>query len=135
MLMAGETSLVKLLADPKPKLRPGEYVFCSLPSLEYGERADLKPIASYQEDEGLSLLLEKHKADEAGFQYHCVLRGITLSVNSSIEAVGFTAEISRKLAEFGIPANVVAAHHHDHIFVPADQAEAALKLLKGEAGV
>ena len=132
--MAGETSLVKLLADPKPKLLPGEYVFCSLPSLKYGDRADLEPVASYQEDEGLSLLLEKWKADEAGFQYHCVLRGITLSVNSSLEAVGFTAEISRKLAEFGIPANVVAAHYHDHVFVPTDQADAALKLLEQDAG-
>ena len=74
-------------------------------------------------------MIPKEKADEKGLQYSCVLKGITLSVNSNLEAVGFTAEISRRLAEAEIPANVIAGHYHDHVFVPTDQAEEALELL------
>ena len=108
----------------------GEYVYCSFDSSRYGDRKELEPLASYQEEEGLSLLISKQKADrERGLKYSCVLKGITLSVNSSLEAVGFTAEISRRLAGADIPANVVAGHFHDHIFVPTNQAEVALELL------
>ena len=105
----------------------GEYVYCSFDSSRYGDRKELEPLVSYQEEEGLSLLISKQKADERGLKYSCVLKGITLSVNSSLEAVGFTAEISRRLPKH-ILANVVV-HFHDHIFVPTNQAEVALELL------
>jgi len=127
--MAGETDLDKLLALLQPKLLEGEFVFCSVPDIRYGDLADLHPLACYQEDEGLSLLLEKHVADAAELQYNSVFRGITLSVHSSLDAVGFTAAVANKLAANGISANVVAAHYHDHVFVPADKAELALQLL------
>ena len=127
--MAGETDLDKLLTLLQPKLLEVEFVFCSVPNIRYGDRADLQPIACYQEDEGLSLVLEKHRADEAGLAYNSVFRGITLSVHSSLDAVGFTAAVSNKLAANGISSNVVAAHYHDHVFVPANKAEFALRLL------
>ena len=127
--MAGETDLDKLLTLLQPKLLEGEYVFCSVPNIRYGDLADLQPLACYQEDEGLSLVLEKHRADEADLQYNSVFRGITLSVHSSLDAVGFTAAVSNKLAANGISSNVVAAHYHDHVFVPADKADLALQLL------
>ena len=57
------------------------------------------------------------------------IRDSTLSVHSSLEAVGFTAAVTRRLAEEGISANVIAAHYHDHIFVPTNDATLALKLL------
>jgi hypothetical protein len=55
---------------------------------------------------------------------------ITITINSSLEAVGLTAAMSAALASHGISANVVAAYHHDHIFVPADRADDAIKALK-----
>ena len=128
-MSSGEICLARLLKDPGAELLPGEYVYCSFSACDYGDRAHLKPLASFQEKEGLSLLIPKQQADGKGLQYSCVLKGITLSVNSSLKAVGFTAEISRRLAEAGIPANVIAGQYHDHVFVPTDQAETALELL------
>jgi hypothetical protein len=58
------------------------------------------------------------------------MRMITLTVHSSLAAVGLTAAFSARLAREGIGANVVAAFHHDHIFVPAADAERALAALK-----
>lgn len=113
-----------------PKLLDGEFVFCTFPEKTYGDLADLNPIASYLEDEGLSLLIKKSQADSANIRYESTFKGISLSVHSSLDAVGLTAAIATALAEHGIPANVVAAHFHDHIYVPANKAEIALKLLR-----
>ena len=55
---------------------------------------------------------------------------ITLSVHSSLEAVGLTARVSAALAARGISANIVAAVHHDHIFVPWQLREEALAALR-----
>ena len=54
---------------------------------------------------------------------------ITLKVHSSLSSVGLTAAITTALAERGIPANVVAATFHDHLFVPSNQRDAALGAL------
>ncbi|MCH8264724.1 MAG: ACT domain-containing protein, partial [Proteobacteria bacterium] len=77
----------------------------------------------------LSLILEQEVADRGGLSYASVFRAITLTVHSSLDAIGLTAAVAGKLAEHGISANVVAASYHDHIFVPRDKAEQALKLL------
>ncbi len=127
--MSGETSLDKLLALMQPTLLSGEFVFCTSKHLVYGDLAELHPIASYQEDEGLSLILNKADADRADLDYNSVFKGISLSVHSSLDAVGFTAAVAGTLASNGISANVVAAHFHDHLFVPIDHAELALELL------
>ena len=127
--MIGEIDLNKLLALMQPVLLDGEYVFCSSPSLVYSDLDELQPIASYQEQEGLSLLLSKSTADSAGLSYNSVFCGITLSVHSSLDAVGFTAAVANKLASNGISANVIAAYSHDYVFVPADKAKHALALL------
>ena len=127
--MAGEVDLEKLLALLQPKLLPGLFIFCTVPDMPMAELEKLKPLAMYREKEGLSLLLEQQVADAAGIDYSSIFRGITLSVHSSLEAVGFTAAVANKLASLGISANVIAAHYHDHVFVPADKAEQALSVL------
>lgn len=128
--MAGETDLSTLLASMKPRLLDEEYVFCTIPGAEYGDFAELTPLASYRESEGLTLVLTRPSADSAGLPYEGAFRGITLTVHSSLEAVGLTAAVAGKLAERGISANVIAAYYHDHIFVQADRAAAALEALR-----
>jgi hypothetical protein len=124
--MTGETDLSKMLASLKPKLRDGEYVFCVLENGRYGDHPELEPIASFMEAEGFTLVIPKHRADKHGIPYEAVFRCITLSVHSSLEAVGLTAVIATRLTEHNISANVIAAYYHDHVFVQATCAEDAL---------
>jgi uncharacterized protein len=55
---------------------------------------------------------------------------ITLDIHSSLEAVGFLAAITTRLAAAGMGVNPVSAFYHDHLFVPAERAEEALGLLR-----
>ena len=61
--------------------------------------------------------------------YSLVCAWITLTVHSSLEAVGLTAAVSRALAEENISCNVVAAYYHDHLFVPVGDGERAMEVL------
>jgi hypothetical protein len=124
--MVGETNLDKLLAAVSPALMTGEFVFCSFENSRYGDHAELEPVAAVTESEGLTLVIPKAKADQHGLGYSSVFKGITLSVHSSLEAVGLTAAFSRNLTEHGISANVIAGYYHDHIFVQSELAESAI---------
>jgi len=128
--MPGEKDLKKLISSLSPHLRDDDFVFCTVKGAGYGDFAELSPIASFCEDEGLTLVVTKEKADSAGFTHQSTFKCITLRVHSSLEAVGLTAAVASKLAEKGISANVIAAYYHDHIFVPAEKADAALSALK-----
>jgi hypothetical protein len=57
------------------------------------------------------------------------MRRITLTVPSALDGVGLTAAVATALADAGIPCNVVAAFHHDHLFVPAAMAKRAVRVL------
>ena len=113
----------------EPRLLPDEYVFCTVKNAKYGDYAEMSPLASYIEEEGLTLLVTRINADKSGLEYESVFKGITLTVNSSLEAVGLTAAISSKLAEKGISANVIAAFYHDHIFVQSEKASMAMEAI------
>ena len=124
--MSGEKNLEKLLSTMSPLLIAGEFVFCTFKEARYGEHSELEPIAAFTESEGLTLVIPKSKADEQGIEYESCFRCITLTVHSSLEAVGLTAAFSSKLAEHGISANVIAGYFHDHIFVQSELAEKAI---------
>ncbi len=124
-----EHDLGRMLSELSPVLVPGEFVFCHIPYGRYGDFKELEPVASFVEAEGLSLVLPRQRADMSALGYDGAYRCISLGVHSSLEAVGLTAWLSRRLAEIDVPANVVAAYHHDHIFVPAGHAKAALAQL------
>lgn len=126
--MVGEKNLSKLLNSMKPELMLSEYVFCSVQG-EYCDFQALSPLASFHETEGLTLVVTKEAAIANKLPFESVFKGITLTIHSSLDAVGLTAAISKKLSEKGISANVIAAYYHDHIFVPAEKAELAIKAL------
>ena len=130
--MAGILELNQLLKSMQPELKQGEYIFCCLAG-KLADYVHLDPLATYVEEEGLTLILKAETADKAGITYEGKYNLITLNVHSSLEAVGLTAAVSAKLTEHGISANVVAAFYHDHIFVQTDKAQAAMKAL-GEIG-
>jgi hypothetical protein len=125
--MTGETDLAKLLKNMKPERHPGEFVFCVVNTLE--QATELNPICTFQENEGVTVILPKRLADECVLFYSVVCAWITLTVHSSLEAVGLTAAVSKALTEAGISCNVVAAFHHDHLFIPVKDAELAIDVL------
>lgn len=126
--MAGETNIDTLIRELEPKLQPGAYVFCSLPSKIFP--GDTQILASFLEEEGVTVVVEQSEADRKGWEYEGAMGWITLSVHSALEAVGLTAAFSNALAQEGISCNVIAAFYHDHLFVPLDQAEDALNVLR-----
>jgi hypothetical protein len=131
--MAGETNLRTLLGSLQPELDPHEYGVVALPS-GLPLPAGLRPIGWFEEAEGQTLIATADALAEAGFEQPGGWARITLTVHSSLEAVGLTAVIASALAEAGISANVVAAFYHDHVFVPWDRRFEALGILKrGEA--
>ncbi len=127
--MTGETDLATMLSTLSPKLIDGDYVFCTFPDAAYGDHLELEPIASVHEPEGLTLIVTQSRADQRGLTYASVFKGITLTVHSSLDAVGLTAAFSAKLTEHGISANVVAGFYHDHIFVQQEDAAKAMSAL------
>ncbi|MGF1863966.1 ACT domain-containing protein [Enterovibrio norvegicus] len=126
--MAGIKALDQLLASMHPALIDGDWVFCTV-SGTLSEYIALNPRATFQEEEGMTLLVSKSAADQAGLNYEGVYKQITLTVHSSLDAVGLTAAVANKLADNGISANVIAAYYHDHIFVQAEKADPALAAL------
>jgi len=116
--LSGERDLARLLAALDPQLHADRYSFAATsdPTLQDADFAIVRDTA------GLTLI----RPDPAGEWAR-----ISLGVHSSLEAVGLTATLSSRLAEAGISANIVAALHHDHLFVPWDRKDEALALLRG----
>ena len=85
----------------------------------------------FKESEGWTIILTKTKANELGLSYSFECAFISLQLSSELEAVGLTAKFSNALALENISCNVVAGYHHDHIFVPFEDAERALETLEG----
>jgi hypothetical protein len=127
--MAGETNLSLLLQSMQPVLDAEDYVFCSI-HYQHLAQLNCEPLCQFREEEGLTLILTRGQADDEALAYTAVFRRITLTIHSSLEAVGFLAAITNQLASQGISVNPVSAYYHDHLFVPAAQAETVMQLLQ-----
>lgn len=127
--MTGERDLDVLLRDMKPDRRPGIFVFCTIPTNQPIPAA-LSPLLTFREQEGRTLVITREQAEAAGLRYAFASCLITLTVHSALDAVGFLAAITARLATAGISVNAVSAFHHDHLFVPADRADDAMVLLQ-----
>lgn len=125
--MTAERDLTRLLREMLPQLHPEPYVFTAVAD---EPSADLRPLVTAAEAEGLTLVLPKAEADAAGLDYDYVAGWITLRVRSALDAVGLTAAVASALAEAGLSCNVVAGFHHDHLFVPYERAVEAMAVLE-----
>lgn len=121
-------NLNELLRTMTPYLNEGIYLFATvepdttIPLLEI--------ISSIQEQEGLSIVVSEQTAQkyQLNAQFHAAW--ITLTVHSDLAAVGLTAAFAAALGQAQISCNVVAGNYHDHIFVPYEQADLAMSVLK-----
>ena len=125
--MTGETDLKKLLQGMQPTLNQGEFVFCTVETMQQAHA--LEPLCMFQEMEAVTVILPKEKADAVSLPHAGTFAWITLKVHSSLEAVGLTAAVSNALTKANISCNVVAAYYHDHLFVPVTDAERAMDVL------
>lgn len=125
--MSGEKDLEKLLKSMKPQHNSGDYVFCKVAKLENLDLNDIEMF--FKEKEAITLILKKEIAEKLNLEYSVVMSWITLTVHSSLEAIGLTAAFSKALSENGISCNVVAAYYHDHIFVSTKDTKKAVEIL------
>jgi uncharacterized protein len=119
-----EKNLLTLLRTMNPHLRPTPIAFAQAPTIP------AEAVGTFCEDEGLTVLLPAADADRLRLPYSYVAAWITLTVESDLDAVGFLAAITERLAAANISCNVVSAVHHDHLFVPFEQGAEAVRILR-----
>ena len=127
--MPGETDLKKLLGSMSPELLPGIFVFATLPP-GTPIPAGIDPVMTFCEREGDTLILSEDEAKAAALPSAFRSRMITLNVHSSLDAVGFLAAITTRLATAGMGVNPVSGYFHDHLFVPVDRADEAMAIIE-----
>jgi len=119
--MSGETDLRTLISTMRPALGVGAYEFVTTIAPDIDEL--MSAMVVVREDEGVTLV---RAVDESAAD---AMACITLTVYSSLQAVGLTAAVATALGERGIACNVVAGFHHDHLFVPFARRTDALEAL------
>jgi hypothetical protein len=112
----GETDLAAMLASLSVRRRPGIFTYVAVAVPTQGLLAAAH--AMVVEGELTTLVVPTESAHRAGLPVVMEFAWLTLSVQSSLEAVGLTAAVSARLAEQDIACNVLAGYHHDHLLVP-----------------
>ena len=129
--VAGTRDLDALLAGLSPRLHPGTLTVATLPVGRLVPEAVLgEAVAVVSEPEGLTVVVAPEVAAAHGLVAEGRWRRIELRVRSDLAAVGLTAAVAGALAAEGIPANVLAGFHHDHVLVPEALAHDALAALE-----
>ena len=129
--MSGEMDLNTLLSTMSATLIDGTFVFVTLPANDVP--TGLQPRMRFQEAEGMTLILLREEAEAHGLSFEFPSRMITLNVHSALDAVGFLARVTSELAKHDMGVNPVAGFYHDHLFIPAERAEDAMRVLEGLA--
>lgn len=119
-----------MLAGMTPVLKGGRYYFCSTKDASIAASAAGDSLAMFREDEGAAFVLDEANATAYGFDLSMPMCRIVLEVFSALDGVGLTAGVATALADHGIPCNMIAAYHHDNVFIPEAMAGRAMNLLQ-----
>ena len=119
-----DRSRADLLRRLLPELRDGTWAFTCVPPDT--DLAGLDVVATMREHEGLTLVVPAAQALARGFPIALRCAWITMTASTALDEIGITAAIAAALADAGIPCNVIAGAHHDHVFVPYERASDAL---------
>lgn len=124
--MPGEEDLARMLASLDVEQRPGTFTFVT------GEWPGLRSVAHaiIEESEGTTMVVELEQAVAVGAPVEFKASWLTLRVWSSLASTGLTAAVSSALAGEGIACNTIAGYYHDHLMVPVDRAEDAMRVLR-----
>ena len=117
------------MSDLQPNLLIDNYVFCTFSQKKYGDLEYLSPIGSFQENEGITLVITEKMAKTHNLSFDGIFKCISLKLVSKLSSVGLTKKITILLADKNISVNIYAGYYHDHIFVPLERADEAFKLL------
>jgi len=131
--VAGERDLAVILSAMDVERRPGAFAYIDAAS---GTPAPERTYAMIDEGATTTYIVDA----DSPLGSHSPFRAawLRVTVHTSLESVGLTAAISGALAARGIPANVLAGFHHDHLLVPEERADDAIAVLRslgrGSAG-
>ncbi len=117
--------LDELLAELTVSQRPGSW--CMVSGIALSD--DVEVAAMVTEVEGTTSVISATDAMRMDLEPEFIAAWLTLNVDSALDAVGLTAAVSSALAADGIPCNVLAGYHHDHLLVPVESAERAIAIL------
>lgn len=124
--MAGETQLEELLLSMNPTLHAEAYGIV-LDAQNIFPKS--KAFAVIAEEEGVTIIATIEALQGAEIVAPSKWARITLTIHSSLDAVGLTAAFATALKDVGISANVIAGFYHDHIFVPWGKGKEAVNAL------
>lgn len=126
----GETDLSRMLASLQLVRRSEPVTVVHLPDpVPLGEGV----VAVIAEDEGTTVVATVDTARRRGWPVGFTGAWLTVSVHSSLDAVGLTAALAEVLARRGIACNVLAGYFHDHLVVPWDRSDEAIRCLEALA--
>ncbi len=127
MVAPGETDLDLMLATLAVQRRPGVFTYIAVEVPTTGLIAAAHAVI--KEGRLTTIVLPVEAAERAGQKPTGQFAWLTLTVQSSLDAVGLTAAISARLTAVDISCNVLAGYHHDHVLVPLDRIDDAIAAL------
>jgi len=122
-----ERDLEALLRTLTIERRPGAFCFVDFDDVPSGVVVE----ATVVESEGTTAVVDRDSLSSRTETPQFVAAWLTVAVHSSLDAVGLTAALAGALAQAGIPCNVLAGLHHDHLLVPETKAQMAIGVLYG----
>jgi hypothetical protein len=124
-----------MISGMSPRLDPDTYLFCTSGNAAIIEHGKKLALSWFDETEGTSFIIRQAHAQTVEMEVSTAMSRIELQVFSSLDGIGLTAAVASALAAHSIACNMVAAFHHDHVFVPADRAEEAMAILRNLASI